>query len=80
MTEITDDAPREVVLWASSEQNRVAVKAGWNIARQMGIVGPRGRQLDMNEIGVIVHAAYLAAGWDGADEDAGGGGGAGGER
>lgn len=45
-------------LWASGEQGKAAVKAGYEKARQLGWT------TDMADIGAIVYAAYLAAGWD----------------
>ena len=61
MTEITDAEAAEV-LWASSEQGKAAVRAGWEKARKLGLDKPSGHDPDMADIGAIVYAAYLAAG------------------
>jgi hypothetical protein len=61
MTEITDAMAAEV-LWASSEQGKAAVRAGWERAESIGV------RADLAEVGAVVYAAYLAAGWDGETE------------
>ena len=63
MTEINDAEVAEV-LWASSEQGMAAVRAGWERAKQLGLDRPSGHDLDMADVGAVVYAAYLAAGWD----------------
>ena len=65
MTEITDAEVAEIQ-WASSEQGTAAVRAAWGKARSLGLDKPSGHDLDMADVGAIVYAAYLAAGWDGA--------------
>lgn len=69
MTQISDAEAAEV-LWASSEEGKAAVRAGWERAKQIGIAGhpvvTGGRPIDMADIGAIVYAAYLAAGWTSA--------------
>jgi len=57
MTEINDAQVAEI-LWASSEQGMAAVRAGWEKAQHLGL------DLDMADVGAVVYAAYLAAGWD----------------
>ena len=66
MTEITD-AEAAGVLWASSEQGKVAVMAACRKADELGLTRAPGRPatvIEPADIGAIVYAAYLAAGWD----------------
>ena len=60
MTEITDAEAAEV-LWASSEQGKAAHQAAWLKLRELGLVP----SVDATQLGQIVYAAFLAAGWDG---------------
>jgi hypothetical protein len=57
MTDVTDAEAAEV-LWASSEQGKAAVQAGWKRAEAIGA------RVYLVEVGAIVYAAYLAAGQD----------------
>ena len=63
MTEITDAEAAEV-LWASSEQGKAAVEAAREKARQLLVGSKYNMPASMAEIGAILYAAYLAAGWD----------------
>ena len=67
---ITDDEAAEV-LWASSEQGKAAVRAAHEKAAALGLVNEQDG-LAWADIGAIVYAACLAAGWDAEPmEDAG---------
>jgi hypothetical protein len=59
MTETTDTKAAEV-LWASSEQGKAAHQAAWLKLRELGLVP----SVDATQLGQIVYAAFLAAGWD----------------
>ena len=64
MTEITDAEVAEIQ-WASSDEGKAAVRAGWEKAKRLGLDklsadGPAGHDLDMADVGAIVYAAYLA--------------------
>ena len=61
MTEINDAEVAEI-LWASSEQSKAACRAAFEKARQIGA------SVDHAEVGAIVYAAYLAAGWAAAPD------------
>jgi hypothetical protein len=77
MTDISEEAVPEGswAPWARTAQGAFAVKCGWDAACQLGITGPDGRLLDMDEIAAIVHAGLLATADDEpepmADEPAG---------
>jgi hypothetical protein len=67
MTDITDAEAAEV-LWASSEQGKAAVKAAWDRWKQIRRNAPDAALpgvifVDQADIGAIVYAAYLAAGF-----------------
>jgi hypothetical protein len=66
MTEITDAMAAEV-LWASDELGKAAVRAAWDKAKSLGLGT---RSADIADIGAIVYAAYLAAGWDAGPTEA----------
>src|ERR1019366_2277780 len=48
------------VLGASSEQGKAAHQAAWLKLRELGLVP----SVDATQLGQIVYAAFLAAGWD----------------
>ena len=66
MTQISDEEAAEV-LWASSEQGRAAIRAAWDRAQDLDLdlrQWTSVRLRDEADVGSIVYAAYLAAGWD----------------